>query len=59
MEHNKNKCQEQRFIDNWKQTLIWWSARKKEVYMDELNKKLEEAYIVIAMLQAELAETKK
>ena len=59
MEHNKNKCQEQRFIDNWKQTLIWWSARKKEVYMDELNKKLEEAYIVIAMLQAKLAETKK
>jgi hypothetical protein len=39
--------------------LIWWSARKKEVYMDELNKKLEEAYIVIAMLQARLAETKK
>jgi len=27
--------------------------------MDELNKKLEEAYIVIAMLQAKLAETKK
>jgi hypothetical protein len=27
--------------------------------MDELNKKLEEAYIVIAMLQARLAETKK
>tara|TARA_R100001198_G_scaffold76205_1_gene48150 strand:+ start:65 stop:193 length:129 start_codon:yes stop_codon:yes gene_type:complete len=31
----------------------------KEVYMNELNQKLEEAYIVIAMLQAKLAETKK
>ena len=31
----------------------------KEVNMNELNQKLEEAYIVIAMLQAKLAETKK
>jgi len=27
--------------------------------MEELNKKLEEAYIVIALLQAQLAEKKK
>jgi len=27
--------------------------------MEELNKKLEEAYIVIALLQAKLAEKKK
>ena len=31
----------------------------KEVYMEELNKKLEEAYIVIALLQAKLAEKKE
>ena len=31
----------------------------KEVYMEEMNKKLEEAYIVIALLQAKLAEKKE
>jgi hypothetical protein len=31
----------------------------KEVIMEEMNKKLEEAYIVIAYLQAQLAEKKE
>jgi|TARA_R100000315_G_C5116821_1_gene66758 hypothetical protein len=31
----------------------------KEVIMEELNKKLEEAYLVIAYLQAQLAEQNK